>query len=319
MMDRISQKQVENSERFYRVPKALFENDQYSKMMPESKLAYAILKDRFELSLKNDWIDDVGDVYLIDKNGDLQRMLNVGEKKVIAIKKELNAFGLLEEERQGLNRPNLLYIGNLNVEKEVIHRPDTLGDKELSKRQYQNCQNGSTGTVKMTDQELSKRQSSDTEFSDADLNETKNNSLDDDDKYIGETENQNQISMPVNDLLTTGNLLVQYPQLRNLVHKLIPDLLVTDTVQSAIVVKSLVNSLGFLKDELRSGNTILQNQIRIHGEVRLISILEENAKKQLVYMNENLIDNQQFGRYFAKGLAARIRTAVTTNKYAMGY
>lgn len=295
-MDRISQKQVENSERFYRVPKALFENDQYSKMMPESKLAYAILKDRFELSLKNDWIDDVGDVYLIYKNGDLQRMLNVGEKKVIAIKKELNAFGLLEEERQGLNRPNLLYIGNLNVEKEVIHRPDTLGDKELSKRQ-----------------------SSDTESSDTDLNETKNNSLDDDDKYIGETENQNQISMPVNDLLTTGNLLVQYPQLRNVVHKLIPDLLVTDTLQSAIVVKSLVNSLGFLKDELRSGNTILQNQIRIHGEVRLISILEENAKKQLVYMNENLIDNQQFGRYFAKGLAARIRTAVTTHKYAMGY
>lgn len=112
---------------------------------------------------------------------------------------------------------------------------------------------------------------------------------------------------------------MQYPQLRNLVHKLIPDLLVTDTVQSAIVVKSLVDSLGFLKDELRSGNTILQNQIRVHGEVRLISILEENAKKQLAYMNENLIDHQQFGRYFAKGLAARLRTAVTTNKYAMGY
>ncbi|WP_341864528.1 replication initiator protein A [Leuconostoc citreum] len=91
-MDRISQKQVENSERFYRVPKALFENEQYSKMMPESKLAYAILKDRFELSLKNGWIDDVGDVYLIYKNGDLQRMLNVGEKKVIAIKKRTQCF-----------------------------------------------------------------------------------------------------------------------------------------------------------------------------------------------------------------------------------
>lgn len=289
-MDRISQKQVENSERFYRVPKALFENNQYSKMMPESKLAYAILKDRFELSLKNDWIDDVGDVYLIYKNGDLQRMLNVGEKKVIAIKKELNAFGLLEEERQGLNRPNLLYIGNLNVEKEVIHRPDALGDKELSKRQS----------------------------SDTDLNETKNNSLDDDD-YIGGVENQNQFSKSADALLTTGNLLVQYPQLRNLMHNLIPDLLVTDAVQAAIVVQSLADSLGFLKNELGSGNTILQNQVRIHGETRFTNILEENAKKQLAYMNENLIDHQQFGRYFAKGLAARIRTAVTTNKYAMGY
>lgn len=318
-MDRISQKQVENSERFYRVPKALFENEQYSKMMPESKLAYAILKDRFELSLKNGWIDDVGDVYLIYKNGDLQRMLNVGEKKVIAIKKELNAFGLLEEERQGLNRPNLLYIGNLNVEKKVIHRPDTLGDKELSKRQYRNCQSGSTRTVKMTGQELSKRQSSDTEYSDTNLIETKNISLDDDDKYIGGAENQNQIPMPADALLTTGNLLVQYPQLRNLMHNLIPDLLVTDAVQAAIVVKSLADSLGFLKNELGSGNTILKNQVRIHGEARFTNILEENAKKQLAYMNENLIDHQQFGRYFAKGLAARIRTAVTTNKYAMGY
>ena len=48
-------------------------------------------------------------------------------------------------------------------------------------------------------------------------------------------------------------------------------------------------------------------------------VAEENAKKQLVYMIEYLIDNQQFGRYFAKGLADRLRTAVTTNKYAMGY
>lgn len=317
-MDRISKKQVENSERFYRVPKVLFEDEQYSQMKAESILAYGILKDRFELSLKNGWIDDVGDVYLIYKNGDLQRMLRASEKKVIAIKKELNAFGLLEEVRQGLHRPNLLYIGNVNVENQVIHRAESLGDKELSKRQFKNCQNDGSRTVKMTGQELSKRQSSDTEYSDTDLIETKNNSLDDDD-YIGGAENQNQIPMPVNDLLTTGNLLVQYPQLRNLVHKLIPDLLVTDTVQSAIVVKSLVDSLGFLKDELRSGNTILQNQIRVHGEVRLISILGENAKKQLVYMNENLIDNQQFGRYFAKGLADRLRTAVTTNKYAMGY
>ncbi|WP_341864529.1 hypothetical protein [Leuconostoc citreum] len=171
----------------------------------------------------------------------------------------------------------------------------------------------------MTGQELSKRQSSDTEYSDTDLNETKTNSLDDDDDYIGGAENQNQLSKPADALLATGNLLAQYPQLRNLMHNLIPDLLVTDAVQAGIVVKSLADSLEFLKDELRSGNTILQNQIRIHGEIRLTSLLEENAKKQLVYMNENLIDHQQFGRYFSKGLAARIRTAVTTNKYAMGY
>ncbi|MFT8841103.1 MAG: replication initiator protein A [Leuconostoc citreum] len=316
-MDRISKKQVENSERFYRVPKALFEDEQYSQMKPESKLAYAILKDRFELSLKNGWIDKMGDVYLIYKNSDLQRMLSVGEKKVIAIKKELNAFGLLEEIRQGLHRPNLLYIGNLNVQKEVIHRANHLGDKELSKRQFKNCENGSSRTVRMTGQELSKRQSSDTNYNDTDLIDTKKDSFDDDD--MTGSDNLKTDSEYSHALITVSHLLRQYPQLRNTMHNLIPDLLVSDPVQAHIVMKSLVDSWKLLKEELRKGNTILQTRTTTHGEKILIYLLEENAKKQLVYMNENLIDNRQFGHYFAKGLAARLRTAITTDKYAMGY
>ncbi|GEA91891.1 replication initiator protein A [Leuconostoc mesenteroides] len=142
-MERVSRNQVETNERFYKIPKALFENEFYADMKLETKMAYAILHDRFLLSIKNNWIDKNGDVYLIYKNSDLQTILSVGEKKVISLKKELADFGLLEEERQGLNKPNRLYVGNINVDFEVIHRVSPLGDKELSKRQLKNSQNDS--------------------------------------------------------------------------------------------------------------------------------------------------------------------------------
>ncbi|WP_273710091.1 replication initiator protein A [Leuconostoc mesenteroides] len=132
-MERVSRDQVETNERFYKIPKALFENEFYADMKLETKVAYAILRDRFLLSIKNNWIDKSGDVYLIYKNIDLQTILSVGEKKVISLKKELANFGLLEEERQGLNKPNKLYVGNINADFEVIHRANPLGDKELSK------------------------------------------------------------------------------------------------------------------------------------------------------------------------------------------
>lgn len=318
-MQRVSRDQVETHERFYKIPKALFENELYSEMKLETKMAYAILRDRFLLSIKNNWIDNKGDVYLIYKNSDLQTILSVGEKKVISLKKELAAFGLLEEERQGLNKPNRLYVGNINADFEVIHRANPLGDKELSKRQVRNCQNDRSRNVKTTGQGLSKRQSNETESSEINLSDTKTDSFDEEDDYITESEKSKTDSESSQGLIAIGEIIQKNPKLRNVVQTLIPDLLVSDAIQANIVVNSLSDSLAFLKEEFSKGNTILQTQTTIHGEERLIKLLEENAKKQLVYMNENLIDNHQFGRYFAKGLAARLRTAITTDKYAMGY
>ncbi|MDG9733588.1 replication initiator protein A [Leuconostoc pseudomesenteroides] len=96
-MERISLKQVETSERFYRVPKALLLNPFYKCLKPEAKLAYSLLRNRFNLSISNEWIDSKGDVYLYYPNEKLAHDLNVGKDKVIRIKKELHEYGLLEE------------------------------------------------------------------------------------------------------------------------------------------------------------------------------------------------------------------------------
>lgn len=114
-MERISFKQVQNAERFFRVPKQFFESPDYKKMSADAKLLYAILRDRFELSVENNWIDSDGNIYFIFTIEEIANMIGCGKDKAIKLKKELKKYDLLEEVRQGLNRPNLIYLGSLQV------------------------------------------------------------------------------------------------------------------------------------------------------------------------------------------------------------
>ncbi|MGX4593334.1 replication initiator protein A [Leuconostoc sp. JNUCC 76] len=313
-MARVSRDQVETNERFYKIPKALFENEFYAEMKLETKMAYAILRDRFLLSIKNNWIDKNGDVYLIYKNGDLQAMLSVGEKKVISLKKELAYFGLLEEERQGLNRPNRLYVGNINADFEVIHRDKALGDKELSKRQVRNCQNDRSRTVKITGQELSKRQSSETKSNETNLSEIETASFDED-----EVTNNNNSKKSQQSFIAIGKIIEKNPHLRNVVQRLIPDLLLNEPKQAEIVVNALDQGYKYLAAELEKGNSILTLQKQLQGEVGNELFLTKIGSKQVEYMRDHLIDINQYGNYFASGLENRLRIAVTTAQSAAGF
>lgn len=177
-MKRISARQVQSSERFYRVPKIFVESPLYKPMSTDAKFTYAILKDRFELSLRNNWIDKNGDVYLIYTITELQEILGYGNKKVIKLKKELQEYGLLEEVRQGLNKPNLLYLGNIDYQAlptEEIHSKSS-ETAEMSKRHFQKNQ----GNVKITCQKMSKRHANDTENNETELSNDTN-------RYEGET------------------------------------------------------------------------------------------------------------------------------------
>ncbi|MCK8605715.1 replication initiator protein A [Leuconostoc citreum] len=319
-MNRININQVETSERFVSVPLALFENEKYKTMKPESKLAYGLLKRRFQLSLKNGWVDCDGNVYFIYKNKELQNILQAGEKKVIAIKKELNAYGLLEEKRQGLNKPNLIYIGNVEIENTVIHRGEPLGDKELSKRQYRNCQNDSSRTVKTTVQEQSKRQSRDTYISDTKYSEPDSiKPIDDDDDINITHEETKSESSEVDSLVETGKLLELNIDLRPLVHEIIPDLLVDEQAQALKVVQALVQAKHYLLNELALGNTMLNQRQIIRGDDNVISLLTVISKKQIAYMHEHLVNVDYYGSYFESGIKQRLKVAITTDKYIAGF
>ena len=177
-MKRISAGQVQSSERFYRIPKIFVESPLYKPMSTDAKFTYAILKDRFELSLRNNWIDKNGDVYLIYTITELQEILGYGNKKVIKLKKELQEYGLLEEVRQGLNKPNLLYLGNIDYQAPPTeeNHSQPLKTAEMSKRHFQKNQ----GNVKITSQEMSKQHANDTENNETELSNDTN-------RYEGES------------------------------------------------------------------------------------------------------------------------------------
>ena len=177
-MERISARQVQSSERFYRIPKIFVESPLYKPMSTDAKFTYAILKDRFELSLRNNWIDKNGDVYLIYTITELQEILGYGNKKVIKLKKELQEYGLLEEVRQGLNKPNLLYLGNIDYQAPPTeeNHSQPLKTAEMSKRHFQKNQ----GNVKITSQKMSKQHANDTENNETELSNDTN-------RYEGES------------------------------------------------------------------------------------------------------------------------------------
>lgn len=73
--------------RFYQLPKFLFEDEYFSKMPTDAKVMYALLKDRFELSRLNNWVDSENNIYLLYTNKQLCSILNYAEPKIIKLKK----------------------------------------------------------------------------------------------------------------------------------------------------------------------------------------------------------------------------------------
>lgn len=190
-MERISLAQVNNGERFFRVPKLLFESELYKKMSAESKLLYAILKDRFELSVKNNWIDADGNIYFIFTVEEIGEMLGYGKDKVIKLKKELKKYDLLEEVRQGLNKPNLIYLGSLKVENEA--KP--LIPAEVGNSDFQNSENQNSRTLENRIQDFGISEPNDTDSSEPEFSDPDFSLEEEEEKAPQNSEGKNRVNL----------------------------------------------------------------------------------------------------------------------------
>ena len=115
-MDFIPYKSNETLEhKYYQIPQELFVNKKYkNKLNSDSKILYAFLLDRLSLSQKNHWIDEDNNVYLIFTREEVQEKLNLSDKTVTKSFKILMEVNLVQEKRQGLGKPNLIYVGKIN-------------------------------------------------------------------------------------------------------------------------------------------------------------------------------------------------------------
>ena len=115
-MDFIPYKSNETLEhKYYQIPQELFVNEKYkNKLNSDSKILYAFLLDRLSLSQKNHWIDEDNNVYLIFTREEVREKLNLSDKTVTKSFKILMEVNLVQEKRQGLGKPNLIYVGKIN-------------------------------------------------------------------------------------------------------------------------------------------------------------------------------------------------------------
>lgn len=172
-MKRISLDYMNTGERFYQLPKALFEIDYYKQMRLEAKVTYSLLKDRFQLSLKNNWVDQDGNVFLIYTIENLEEMTGYKKDKVISIKKELTRFGLLEEVKTGFNRPNRLYLGLINSnENSLIHRAETSDSKDVGNTDLHKSEIPTSNSRQNRRPEVGNSEPNDTEVSNTELSDT---------------------------------------------------------------------------------------------------------------------------------------------------
>ena len=94
---------------FYQMPQWLYDPP-YNVLSDKAKQIYMFLFDRRTLSIQNKWFDENGDVFVYFTNEQLMEKLNCSKPTIISAKKELADMGLLREFRQGVNKPNRLYI-----------------------------------------------------------------------------------------------------------------------------------------------------------------------------------------------------------------
>lgn len=104
------------TEKFYQLPQWLFTNEKYKDLSNNARIAYALLKDRNRYSIKNHWFDADGNIYFIFTNKTLADMLNVTERTITSVKKELVTHRLLYIKKMGFdnkikqNLPSGLYL-----------------------------------------------------------------------------------------------------------------------------------------------------------------------------------------------------------------
>ena len=148
---------------FIRVPTILFTDDQYKYVSAEAKVLYGILLRRMDLSAKNGWIDEKGRVYIICTVSEIMETMNCADNKATKLMNELEEkCGLIERKRQGLGKPNLIYVKNfLSVDNPVESR-------------FKSRDNHDSGVAEITIPVPSESRTSNKDQKDIDLSYTEN-------------------------------------------------------------------------------------------------------------------------------------------------
>ncbi|WP_440857868.1 replication initiator protein A [Staphylococcus shinii] len=276
-------------EKFYQLPKVFFTNPKYTKLSNDAKITWSILRDRLDLSIRNNWVDENGDIFFIYTNEKLKSILNISSpNKLSKIKKELTEADLFNQIRVGLNKPNKLYIKKPEVtEADVYYISQQENDIEqhnntdVSLSYVQKYDNDTSRNINMIHHDISKEYTNDTDLSNTDYIETENNDTHDmNDTYNNQT-NHNHSDHTNHQQSEFNNDALKFQVLEELPQQ-IKDYLSKFEIREIRIIKSVL-----LKGK-KSFNNAHDTFYRLEDvEFELVSVLKR-FKAMLLQKNETV-------------------------------
>lgn len=266
---------------FYRIPKVFFTEPLLCGISIEAKLLYGLMLDRLSLSTRNDWVDADGRVYIYYTVENVMEDLNCGNKKAVKLLNELDSeYGLIERKRQGLGKPTKIYVKNFAG--------------LLQKRNFQTCQNDTSGSVQMTSLDVSKGHSNNTEINNTEYNKTDLIYLSEKDDpkegWDGYTQYRNYFL----EQLEFDNLLGEYPY---------------DTETLNEILELLIETVCSRREYIRVCGDDKPVEV---VKSRLMKLTNEHIRYVIDSLKENTTKVRNIKQYL---LAALYNAPVTINSY----
>lgn len=103
---------------FFRLPKVIVRGERFKKLSSDAKILYGIMLDRMSLSRENKWVDQENRVYIIFTLNEVMKEFECCKRKAGMLMAELDSksgIGLIEKKKQGLGKPDLIYLKNFIV------------------------------------------------------------------------------------------------------------------------------------------------------------------------------------------------------------
>lgn len=244
-------------EKFYRVPKVFFTNPTYITLSDSAKLAYSLLLDRQELSIKNEWYDSKGHIYFIYTIEELAKILMNSRQKTSNIKKELIKAKLLEVKKRGQGLPDMLYLLRPEVTDQdiyLIDEAETLGAVEKSKNEM-------SRNTEIRPLDISELERNDTDINKTDNNKTEKNLNHNPEKDI----NSLKLPMEVKRIIYQKNLFGYGYGIPN-----------NDSLDP-LEIEKFYNTSVYIKNDVDKFNPEFINDFEFYNIVR--SIIEKGPKK----------------------------------------
>lgn len=276
-------------EKFYQLPKVFFTNPKYTKLSNDAKITWSILRDRLDLSIRNNWVDKNGDIFFIYTNEKLKSILNISSpNKLSKIKKELTQADLFNQIRVGLNKPNKLYIKKPEVtEADVYYISQQENDVEqrdntdVSLSYVQKYDNDTSRDINNIRQDVSKEYTNDTDLSNTDYIETENNDTHDMSDTYNNSINNNHSDHTNHQQTEFNNDALKFQVLEELPQQL-QDYLSKFEIREIRIIKSVL-----LKGK-KSFNNAHDTYYRLEDvEFEIVSVLKR-FKAMLLQKNETV-------------------------------